>query len=397
LYAASLRTEEGNPIRVQVVIGADERSKDRVDAITKYGEPCDLWQTWPLFPAIEMTVEALTKIGRATDPRSSALAVEFVNGVPMILALVDLQERHHGMLIIDVDRDPHPRPGYLQATISGTGHIAAFSGYKWLAELRGAELLPKAQDVLSGGPVFEALGPSRIEVITEVSAWAALEGYEITDRIVADISKDCSEALSRVLLRMQSYQSGGALLVSPQPEDHLDIKYPVFYDRLNRALITLGRIRVQLAQAGSDPRAFAQTRSEALAELNGVTRYISLLTRVDGLVILDPQMTVSGFGAKIKANTVPPCVVAAGNRVQLATTRGATPKGMRFVPYDHYGTRHQSMFRYCQEVPGSVGLLVSQDGDARAVTQVNGCVTLWSNIRLIRDHRLPLGRPPAAR
>ena len=42
------------------------------------------------------------------------------------------------------------------------------------------------------------------------------------------------------------------------------------------------------------------------------------------------------------------------------------------------------MMRCCAVNPGSVGFVISQDGDVRAMTQVGGQVVLWENIRLRR-------------
>jgi hypothetical protein len=40
------------------------------------------------------------------------------------------------------------------------------------------------------------------------------------------------------------------------------------------------------------------------------------------------------------------------------------------------------MMRYCYKHPGSVGFVVSQDGDVRALTRVGEAVIMWDNIRL---------------
>jgi hypothetical protein len=56
---------------------------------------------------------------------------------------------------------------------------------------------------------------------------------------------------------------------------------------------------------------------------------------------------------------------------------------------NHYGTRHRSMLRYCATYPNSLGFVVSQDGDVRAITHSGNRVVLWDNIRIqsIRNAR----------
>jgi hypothetical protein len=53
------------------------------------------------------------------------------------------------------------------------------------------------------------------------------------------------------------------------------------------------------------------------------------------------------------------------------------------LEYDHLGTRHQSMMRYCFEHPETAGFVVSEDGDARAICFVDGRLIVWENIKLL--------------
>lgn len=43
------------------------------------------------------------------------------------------------------------------------------------------------------------------------------------------------------------------------------------------------------------------------------------------------------------------------------------------------------MIRYCFQVPGSVGFVVSQDGDVRVMTRVGDDLVYWDSIRLQYD------------
>jgi len=40
------------------------------------------------------------------------------------------------------------------------------------------------------------------------------------------------------------------------------------------------------------------------------------------------------------------------------------------------------MMRYCAKFPGSVGFVISQDGDVRVMTSVDGRLVIWENIQL---------------
>jgi hypothetical protein len=125
-------------------------------------------------------------------------------------------------------------------------------------------------------------------------------------------------------------------------------------------------------------------------ELTGVIWFTSLLTRVDGLVLLDPNLEVQGFGVEITVPEEPSEIYAAGDA-------WATEWTLRKVDYQHYGTRHRSMMRYCAKFPGSVGFVISQDGDVRVMTRVDTRLVMWENIQLqlpqfVRRKRLSRAR-----
>lgn len=118
--------------------------------------------------------------------------------------------------------------------------------------------------------------------------------------------------------------------------------------------------------------------ADACSELDNAIWFTSLLTRVDGVVLMNPEFDVTGFGAEITASEAP-------RRIRLASDERATGRASKPLEYEHYGTRHRSVMRYCAKVAGSVGFVVSQDGDVRAITHYRGAVVLWDNIQLQLD------------
>jgi hypothetical protein len=110
-------------------------------------------------------------------------------------------------------------------------------------------------------------------------------------------------------------------------------------------------------------------------ELGGAIWFISLLTRVDGLVLLNQNLEVQGFGVEITVSEEPSEIYAAGDA-------WASDPLLKKVDYQHYGTRHRSMMRYCAKYPGSVGFVISQDGDVRVMTKVDDRLVVWENIQL---------------
>jgi hypothetical protein len=107
-------------------------------------------------------------------------------------------------------------------------------------------------------------------------------------------------------------------------------------------------------------------------DLSQVIDFVAALAAVDGAVVLSRDLGLQGFGAEI--------------------TQGRTPSGDERVEYDDhpaplgkpapasladFGMRHRSAIRFCQEVPGSMAFVVSQDGGIRMFHGVAGRVRQW--------------------
>jgi hypothetical protein len=125
-------------------------------------------------------------------------------------------------------------------------------------------------------------------------------------------------------------------------------------------------------------------RSKAASEVTGCIRFLASLARVDGLVWLNSRLHLEAFGVEITATDDP---------VQARLGLNSSGKESRELDVNHYGTRHRSMLRYCAANAESVGFVVSQDGDIRAVTAANGSVFLWENIRTLTLKNAPVELP----
>ena len=97
---------------------------------------------------------------------------------------------------------------------------------------------------------------------------------------------------------------------------------------------------------------------------------VSLMSRVDGCVVLDDHLNVEAFGAKIK--------------VSADGKKGQTVLDIK-NPVDEttilkLGTRHQSAFGLCRSIPGSTAIVVSQDGDVRVFGSDKEWVTFFDSL-----------------
>jgi hypothetical protein len=352
------------------------------------------------------TTSNLVKLAKASDPRTSSFAVYHdTSGQLSIWGIIDQANRYHDFINYDSDEGTE-RPGIFQASISGIGHLVAYIGYEKIAELKTNILLGKTLDVLGGGPVLDVLSAGIQAYIEKVKGEIPEDIYQDRLHWQASLASYWISSLCRLLLRTRNYWHGGAILITPDTSfQGLNVKYSIHYHRFRSALEGLALAMIQETYASDliferslefdadeipiplylDESVFRNEYEESRSELDGTIWFISLLTRVDGLVLLSPNLEVHGFGVEITYNKEPEAVFLAGN------TR-ATKNHLRKVDYNHFGTRHRSMMRYCSQVDGSVGFVISQDGDVRAMTQVHKQLVMWDNIKLQRDFKRRIRR-----
>jgi hypothetical protein len=303
------------------------------------------------------------------------------------------------------------RPGIFQASIAGVGHLIAYIESEKIAELKSNAIVRDALDVLRGGPVRDTLDSGIQAHIKAVRK--KLPKDFLKSSFDWNLEYDWTASLCRLLLRAQNYRHGGAFLITPDRSlQGLNIKYRIKYDRLRVALEGLGALQIQMSLTSDvifeeyidqladeipadlylDEAVFNGDLIDSRSELDGTIWFISLLSRVDGLVLMNPRLDILGFGVEITIPTEP-------EAIDVASNRSATESSLREVSYTHYGTRHRSMMRYCGRVPGSIGFVVSQDGDVRVITRARDKLVMWENIRLqlhdfarrVRRHSRPDG------
>ena len=70
------------------------------------------------------------------------------------------------------------------------------------------------------------------------------------------------------------------------------------------------------------------------------------------------------------------------DNVYIAGDSLATTDLLKPVVGENFGTRHRSMMRYCSKHEGSIGFVISQDGDVRIITKVNDKLVVWENVMI---------------
>jgi hypothetical protein len=134
------------------------------------------------------------------------------------------------------------------------------------------------------------------------------------------------------------------------------MKYPLRYSRLSEALLRQGslfvqhtnysdtlmekfivrRIRTLPTELHLDESVTASELEDIDNEVTGCVRFLSSLSRVDGLVWLKSDLILQGFGVEITSKKNPTSIFGAST---------ATAKNLKKIDMNHFGTRHRSMMR----------------------------------------------------
>jgi hypothetical protein len=200
-------------------------------------------------------------------------------------------------------------PGLFQMQIAGPGHVIASHNGQRVAELKLDRLILRHYDVLRTGIVHQFLRDGLDKHVAAVTKSLAIQlDADLRDRAEHIWIK----ALTRLLLAIQSHRHGGTILITRRLQKlRLKQKYEVNFNSLRNALIESSRLHIYLNRLRTSMNSRdAQTvpietaknfgsdivsYQDALTALDGAIWFVSLLSRVDGAVILTPQLLVKAL------------------------------------------------------------------------------------------------------
>jgi hypothetical protein len=391
MYYSSLKTEESEPVTFHVAFLDPAQPDPKPPRIPVK----DRWSYVPFSAPIQFSVSNLVKIAKSSDLRTSSFVVwPDKDGTLFIWGLVDQQNRFHKFLNRSAEIEPE-RPGLFQASVEGIGVLVVYMRYDKVAELRINELIRNSLDLFRESPVRDLLSPGIARYLEAVRGNIPDDLYPDNTQMDEFHTQQWLSVLCRILLRIQNIKNGGAILITPGiNSDDLNVKYRINYGRLQTSLETNAVTRIKADYLEKHLLGLSESKQHDIPsgqffqlrrfekdlranknEIDGVIWFIALLTRVDGLVVMDHNLTVRGYGVEITTSREPSKVFIAGDRM-------ATPAKLRPASYNHFGTRHRSMMRYCYQNPGSIGFVVSQDGEVRVITKMGDSLVIWENIKL---------------
>ncbi|WP_437827907.1 putative sensor domain DACNV-containing protein [Sorangium sp. So ce1153] len=414
-FLASMITDEGRKVTCSVSVFDAEQTTNDVPQVVR----TDRWSVVPLANPVPLTPEHLARFSQAIPPDAGAIAVRpTTNEGWIIWAVIDQEHLVHGFRHHKEDKF-YPRAGRFQIEVVGPGCISVYHDTALLARLQRDSLATDFQDVFHDGPIAEALGKLAdahlSRVVQAIRRWQSpsdrldgngvygpIEIPELPFKLWLDRARErWLEALSGVLLQIRQLRHGGALLLLPKSTlSDLKFKHAIDYCRMDQALVERcasdvmawafrhfgldtndeERLHVMLL----DLQQAERRNADAVRAQAGTMQFIASLTGVDGLVVAVRGLSIRGFGVEIVTKRDPDFAFLALNPCGTA--------GERIDP-TRWGTRHRSMMRYCARHKGSVGFVVSQDGDVRAMMRVADRLLVWPNVALERSAMQPLEVP----
>jgi hypothetical protein len=290
-----------------------------------------------------------------------------------------------------------PLPPAPVVHVGAPGSIEAHKGHELVGKLQGGRLSgsrvdPFESEWLPGQ--FSRL----LEELVERHEAARSRARELSGERWAPLEpalprRIAERMMKRVISVLRDARHGGTVIFVPSenagepfPEDpYIDLRYRFADDRARRSFPDLiVDILDRLAQLygtadhEQEPAAvgweqFEATTDDEIATLDEAlfetAHLIAGLAAADGAVVMSKDNELLGFGGMISGRL--PDVEGVWRALDLEGEKVAE-EGTGNV-----GARHRSAYRLAGALPGSVAVVVSQDGGVRFVCQKGGRVTYW--------------------
>jgi hypothetical protein len=370
-YHASFLIEEGRPTRFQLAL----LSRDRVPRTGLDHEMTVLEFQKPR----PLSVVEVLRLAPATDFTTTLICVDAMMNMPGIAhrgleiwGVVSAGTSSKRLLRLQTAEAVHV-PTCLVVSSAVPGQIQLALNIRPLVILRSGtvSVVPREADGLPE-PILKLLEQGILSSTEEIFKNQLGESCEsaLLEQIVRN---KYIEVFCKILLQLSESCHGLTLLFIPQAaltsvNEIISIKYSTHCERIG--LVFRGYILEYFRSSTEKRDTTALSRLEGL--LSETIRAISAASAVDGALIITDRFDVIGFGAEIKAND------SQVEKLNFTVGRSKTRYLSRSVT--EFGTRHRSAARFTKALPGTIAFIISQDGDRKIMTSVNGDVVVWSNV-----------------
>lgn len=268
--------------------------------------------------------------------------------------------------------------------VTSPGQLAVRCAGKLVGALERGVIVDAQMDVFDSEWLPAMFAREREEVRAEHAAQQArsLSPTQVEHSLVGRVGQ---HMLRRVIQLVRGARHGGMILVvDATPEailhgfDGLRLKYRFGQDEPSHRYRTLLFQILDAVSATTEKSSvgwsdFALDGSGNLEKLEQsvfeLSRLIANLTSIDGAVVLDKRFGIVGFGAEVSAELPSP------SRVYRARDTEGTQTELD--DFENVGTRHRAAYRFVNDHPQGLAIVISHDGGVSFVANRAGNVVFW--------------------
>ena len=385
-YQASLQTDENRPVTFRLIFGAPG-AFPRNQA--PHGLHCfEFAQTLP-FDALE-----LRKLSSAAAYHRSLIGI-FLDQQQELRIWGCVHSGPRWLKALQGGRaNVFEMPPALVLRVNGPGRIEVVLGARTIGQLSEGRIYGPSMNIFKSKWLAESFCQGR-----SGNLQLHLAARAKSDIQWADIDPDCLRILGQNLVRRmlaatRAYKHGGTILWVPNEfkdqiladgNPYMDLKY-IFASGEHRSRLRLLMVEILNTLAQIGVRSNGERRSvgwydyesstdpilnqldEAVFEMS---HFVANLTGTDGAVVLTKGFEILGFGAEIHCTE---------NEVsKIARAIDLEADSVQLESIHRVGTRHRSVYRFCNAIHDAAGQVISQDGSVRFVTWQNNIVTYWDH------------------
>jgi hypothetical protein len=267
--------------------------------------------------------------------------------------------------------------------VTAPGKIAVRSAGMLVAAIERGLLVDATIDVFDSEWLPRMFAAERQAIIAEHDA-LQLQSPVPTSVEHSLVGRISQQMMRRAIQLIRGARHGGMLLIldgatpAALAAQRLRLKYRITQDEpSHRYRKVLLELLETLADASTNPSVgwsdFEANQSPRLEKLEQavfeLSRAIANLAAIDGAVVLDRQFGLLGFGAEVSAELPAPDFVH----------RALDTEGENLIPeqIENVGTRHRAAYRFVNDHPTGLAVVVSQDGGVTFVANRGGKVVFW--------------------
>ena len=382
-YQVSMLREEEKPVILRILLGGPELFSNQElppmrlhRLVFSHPRPCNEIELKKLSPAVDFS---RSLVGVTLNQEGEWAIWGFVHSGTRWL------QHHHGGRKI-----PPEFPNAPVIWVRGPGRLTVLRGTESLATLTEGRIITPEINVFESSWLRDYFGFAHLErPEMYVNLWEKQNWHSITDPNLPGII--VMQAVMRIISTMREAHKGGTIIIVPHERRNeftsrnplINIKYQFKEDEtryrpLRLMLETLQTLAYEKAHKIDASKKvswqeYIDSDSENLSCLEEAWFELSYqmadFAMVDGAVLLTKGGCMLGFGGMIlgdfdQVTTVARALDIEGKHRQEELT-------------ENTGARHRSVYYLCHQVPEALGIVISQDGNARLIKSKDGQVIYW--------------------